>query len=216
MAPHLHRHSDFEHNDNPYQRLRPSQRLREILRQDNGVALIEFMLILPIFMMIFLAMAYFTDIIIVRNKVSSAADGVASLSVMYSNIKNDDMAAIMKAGEALLAPMDTNASILLVSVGPNEDKSGHKVLWSEGHNISAPAIGSPYTFPSSAGVSLSSEMDKSIHVVTVSTQNGSFIGEIINNTPLSSFDVPASISYQETSYALPLGVGERRWITRSP
>lgn len=210
MAPHPHPH--FK----PAMKRNTTSKLSVVLRQENGVALIEFIIILPIFMMIFLAMAYFTDVIIARNKVSSAADTVAALSVMYSNIKNDDIAAIMKAGEALLEPMDSSTSILLVSIGPNQNKTGHRVVWSEAHNASAPVVGSDYILPEGAGTTLTLEMDKSIHIVTVSAQYASVIGNIINSTPLASVDVPASISYQETSYALPLGVGEKRWITRSP
>lgn len=184
------------------------------LKDDNGSASVEFALMVPAVLLILLSISYAVDIIMLRNKVAAAADAVASVAAMDSDITSAEMAAIFKAGAALLEPAASGASLKLTSVVPSGTL--RVVAWSDAIGRSPDAVGTAYAFPAGAAASFGAENDKSVLVATVTVNYTSAVANVLRSlSPLGNFATVYQ-SFSEQSFALPVGVGDRRWTGRSP
>ncbi|MFG1298038.1 TadE/TadG family type IV pilus assembly protein [Xanthobacter sp. V13C-7B] len=180
---------------------------------DSGSAAVEFVLVVPFLFVVFWSIAYAFDLVMLRNKMAATADAIAAAAAMDSNITDDEMAAIFKAGAALLEPAASGAVLKLTSVVPSGTK--RVVAWSDAVGGSADKAGATFTFPTGVAASFGAEDDKSVLVATVTVSYTSAAAKVLGALS-SAVKFPTSKhSFSEQSFALPIGVGDRRWIGRS-
>lgn len=190
--------------------------LRSVLNDTRGLGLVEFALVLPLMLFVYVMAVGFSDIMMVRNRVVNAAYAVAYTSAMDSSITNAEAAAILAAGRALLSPVEASSSIILSSVGPNGAKNGYVVRWSDGLGASGLAVGSAFVFPSGAAGSFGAVSNKPVQVALVTVNYTSTLASIWNSLPWKPFDVPVVNTMSEQAYALPLASGGAEWTARVP
>lgn len=116
---------------------------------ERGVSAVEFALILPVLIILYLGGVELSHTISVDRKVTSVASAVGDLVAQGSTIDNDEMAHIFNAATAIMAPYTVGPLKMVVS-SVEVSAKGDKVLWSDGYHTSGRAVGSAVTLP--AGV----------------------------------------------------------------
>jgi len=127
------------------------RRLRGFPLATAGVAAVEFALILPVMLMLYLGMAEVTQGVNINRKLTILSRTVADITSRASDgIDNVAMNDIFAAALAVMAPYDASqVSIRLTSVVVRDvdgDAVG-EVCWSDGHLITARPIGANVALP---------------------------------------------------------------------
>lgn len=125
--------------------------IQNFLRHKSGVSSVEFALIAPLMIAIFLGLVELSDGLIVSRKVTSATSTAADLVSRVKAVDNSDIADVYSATAAVLAPYDTSTiKIRITSILVNLDDST-TVGWSDALNMSALPVDDPYTLPTGVG-----------------------------------------------------------------
>src|SRR5271163_4113061 len=79
-------------------------RLARFVRERGGVSSVEFAMLLPMMMTLFLGSVETSQGVATKRKVSLTAHALADLATQYTDITNADMSNILNAGSAIVAP----------------------------------------------------------------------------------------------------------------
>jgi Flp pilus assembly protein TadG len=125
----------------------PLSRLRDFARAQGGVAAIEFAAVLPFMLTAYLGGVEYGDGVAINRKVAITTHAVADLASRTPTIKNADMAAILGASSAVIAPYDPGQLAVTVSQVAVDSKGNATISWSDTLNGTARAVNSPITLP---------------------------------------------------------------------
>jgi Flp pilus assembly protein TadG len=129
-----------------------SRQMKRLVQDRQGTSVVEFAMILPILLTFYLGTVEISQGIGIDRKVTLTARTAADLAAQVSSINNADMANLLAASSAVIAPYDAaplKVTVSLVSV----DASGNaKVTWSDTLNGTKRAVGSSVTLPSALKV----------------------------------------------------------------
>ncbi len=130
------------------------RRLGAFLNARSGLAALEFALILPAMLVLYVGGVEVNDAISIRRKVSHATSTFADLGAQASaTVTATDLADYFKAASAILSPYDTSllkATVVGVAIDANGKAT---VAWSQSYNgATCPAKGSSVTIPASLAV----------------------------------------------------------------
>jgi Flp pilus assembly protein TadG len=179
-------------------RTRGSRIFRRYVASTQGIAAVEFALLLPLLLLILFGIMDLGSAIVIKSKVRTAASTVAEIANQYTAIHNSDVNAILGAAAAIITPYPvSNVSVVLSQI--IIDGSGRAtVSWSDAQNGSARAVGSSFTVPSGIAVA---------NTVLL-------LGEVsYNYTPAFGYAVIGGMALQDGLYATPRSGSS---ITRSP
>jgi Flp pilus assembly protein TadG len=127
-------------------------RLTKFGSDKRGVSAVEFALLSPLMIGLYLGGVEISEGISVDRKVTLAAGAVANLAAQVSSISSSDMTNIMNAASAITAPYSTTPLKITVScISIDKDKKA-TVKWSETRNGTKLASGSSITLPSALSV----------------------------------------------------------------
>ncbi len=122
-------------------------RARDFFRNQQAVAAVEFALITPFMVALWLGSIEIAQVVSADRKVSHASSALADLVTQQTNLTRAEMDDIMDATLAIMAPLDmANLSIRLAGVEIDDD-GDTRVVWSESRNGPAPAVGGEYEIP---------------------------------------------------------------------
>lgn len=120
-------------------------------RDDRGVSAVEFALILPVLVMLYLGCVEVSLAVTVDRKVTSAGSVVGDLIAQGEELCSADIDNIFDATDAVLAPYDTTPLKVVVSyVEVGEDDT--TVKWSKASNATPRTTGSTVTLPEEVAV----------------------------------------------------------------
>ncbi|MGC1779822.1 MAG: TadE/TadG family type IV pilus assembly protein [Xanthobacteraceae bacterium] len=123
------------------------------LRRDrSGVSAVEFAILAPVMLTLFLGSVEATQGIAADRKVELTAHTLADLSSQYTNIADLDMANILAAGSAILAPYPTSGLQEVVSEIAINNQGAGTVVWSDTLGGTALTVGSTVSIPSALAV----------------------------------------------------------------
>ncbi|XBQ14824.1 MAG: TadE/TadG family type IV pilus assembly protein [Oceanicaulis sp.] len=109
--------------------------LAEFGRAREGVSAVEFALIAPVMVAMYLGSAELTQLLTADRKVTGASNVVADLVAQDDFVTDNDLADVYEAGEAVLAPYDgAQLALRITSVRMNADGEIF-VDWSEGRGL---------------------------------------------------------------------------------
>ncbi|WP_170937142.1 MULTISPECIES: TadE/TadG family type IV pilus assembly protein [Rhodomicrobium] len=151
---------------------------RALRAGEDGLALIEFALIFPIMIIMFIGMVEFGEAFSIKRKVDNVAATVADLVSQRASVTSQDLDDIVTIANQLMRPYPTTGlRVRIMSVVANAQNTATTVLWSSG--AGAPAAGSAYALPR-AGLT---EANSSIIAVEAEYENfrpalSHFIGTI--------------------------------------
>jgi Flp pilus assembly protein TadG len=129
-------------------RFRMPDSLAGFVRDRRGVSAVEFALLLPLMVTLFLGSVEISQGVGIDRKVTLTTRTVADLSSQVTSITNADMTNIFNASTAVMSPYATGTLKITISL-VNIDSAGvAKIGWSDALNGTARAVGSSVTLPS--------------------------------------------------------------------
>ena len=133
-----------------------TRRLSEFTRDKRGVSAVEFAMLLPLMLTLYLGGVEVSQGISIDRKVTLTARTVADLVAQVASIDTAGINAALGAATAVIAPYPDSAVKVTVSVVDIDANGTAKVKWSSTKNGTARAIGSSVTLPSALNVPSSS------------------------------------------------------------
>jgi Flp pilus assembly protein TadG len=127
---------------------KPASIYRRFITSTRGVAAIEFAMILPVLLILFLASFDGGRAIAVDMKVRSATYALAAITNQYTTIQSTDMTSIVGATSVVLAPYSSAPVVVKISQLTISASGKATVSWSYSLNGTARALGSTVTIPS--------------------------------------------------------------------
>jgi Flp pilus assembly protein TadG len=107
-----------------------SRRVSSFRRDRRGVSAVEFAMLLPLMVTLWLGCEEVSKAVAIQRKVTIAARTVADLSSQVTSINNADMGNIMKAAQAVLTPFPTTTLIVTVSAVDIDANGNATITWS--------------------------------------------------------------------------------------
>ena len=142
---------------------RLSHRITSLRRDQNGVSAVEFAMLLPLMVTLYLGAVEVSQGVSIHRKVTLTARTVADLASQVTGINNASMANMLKAAEAVIAPFPSGELKVTVSA-VNIDANGiAKVAWSDALNGTPRAPNSTVTLPSALNVANSQLIWSEVH-----------------------------------------------------
>ena len=128
--------------------LSPIRRLMPMLHAVEGVSAVEFALIAPIMITLFIGGTEVTQGITIKRKVTIATRTIADLVAQDNSINNAEMNLIFAATDSVLAPYSGSKLKMVISSVEIDNNGAAKVAWSDANNGATPrAINSSITLP---------------------------------------------------------------------
>ena len=122
--------------------------LLHFARDRDGVSAIEFAMILPFMLTLYLGSVEVGDGLAIQFKSTLAARTVADLTTQYVSINNATMSTILNAATAVVTPYSSAGMIVTVSEISTNSSGQAVVQWSDSLNGTARSVGSSITLPS--------------------------------------------------------------------
>lgn len=120
----------------PTRVLRKAVVMHRFLRDRRGIAAVEFALVVPIMLVMYLGTLEISGAVSINRKVSRVASTVADLVTQQDSVTKDELDNIMEIGEAVLFPYTVRKPdiwITAINVDSSYPKGG-KVAWSRRYN----------------------------------------------------------------------------------
>jgi Flp pilus assembly protein TadG len=121
--------------------------LRRFAREPNGVAAVEFAVVLPFMLTLYIGGVELGDGMAVQFKTTLAARTVADLSSQYVNIDNTTMSSILGAAATVVAPYSGTGMVVTVSEVTTDKNGNATITWSNSLNGTSRTVGSAVTLP---------------------------------------------------------------------
>jgi Flp pilus assembly protein TadG len=121
-------------------------------RAPSGVSAVEFALILPLLLVLYLGTVEVSQAVAVDRKVTLTSRTLADLASQVSSINNADMTNILNATAAVIAPFDTTKLKVIVSAITIDNSGTAKIAWSDTLNGTKHTVGATVTVPAALKV----------------------------------------------------------------
>jgi Flp pilus assembly protein TadG len=131
---------------------RLAMRLAHFARERRGLAAVEFAMLLPMMMTLFLGSVEVTTGIAIKRKVNLTAHALADLSSQFTSIANSDMSNILNASSDIIAPYAIANLQSVVSELSVDGQGNATVVWSNTLNGTARTVGQSVSIPSGMAV----------------------------------------------------------------
>lgn len=112
------------------------ERLSRFRKEKGGVAAIEFAMIVPLMLAMFVGAVEFSQVITIDRRVSQVASSTADLIARTKSMTTSDMNGVMEVVKELLKPYeDTPLKMTVLNVAANiNDETDTRVCWAYDHN----------------------------------------------------------------------------------
>jgi Flp pilus assembly protein TadG len=121
--------------------------LAAFAKATSGLAALEFALILPIMVVLYLAGFEVSEAFIINRKVTHATSALGDLVAQAEDISDSEMENILDAVEAVMNPYSSSAMWMIVSGVRIDDEGVAEVVWSDARNTTPHAAGSAISIP---------------------------------------------------------------------
>jgi Flp pilus assembly protein TadG len=129
-----------------------SRKFSSFRHDQEGVSAVEFAMILPLMITLYLGTAEVSQGVAIDRKVTLTTRTVADLASQVSNIASTDMTNLLKASSAVIAPHDAGKLKVTVSQVKVDSNGVAKVDWSATLNGTKRATGATVTLPAALNV----------------------------------------------------------------
>jgi Flp pilus assembly protein TadG len=127
-------------------------RLKSLVGDKRGVAAVEFAMLLPLMMTLYLGVVEVSQGIAIARKVTLTSRTLADLASRVSTISNADMTNILNASSTVLSPYPvSNLKVVVTAVTINSAGSA-TVAWSDTLNGTAKTVGAAVTLDAALAV----------------------------------------------------------------
>jgi Flp pilus assembly protein TadG len=126
--------------------------LTRFAKERRGLAAVEFAMLLPMMMTLFLGSVEVTTAVAVQRKVTLTARALADLTSQFTTVADADMTNILNASSDIIAPYATNKLASVVSELSINAQGQATVVWSDTLNGTARTVGTTVTIPTNLAV----------------------------------------------------------------
>jgi len=123
------------------------RRLRRFVGNRDGVAAVEFAIILPFMLVLYLGSIEAGNGLAVQFKAALASRAVADLTSQYASIDNTTMTGILNAASTVVAPYSATGMIVTISEITTDSGGQGTITWSDSLNGTAHSVGQSVTLP---------------------------------------------------------------------
>ncbi len=127
--------------------------LRSLWRRHDGLAAVEFALIAPFAIMLFLGTMELSEAMMVERKVTTATSVTADLVGQALRMNDKDIKDVFAAAQAIMIPYDGQSMTVLITSVNIEPDGTTEVGWSDALNTAPREPGSSMTLPDGIGQS---------------------------------------------------------------
>jgi Flp pilus assembly protein TadG len=126
--------------------------LSRLARDRAAVSAVEFALILPLMLTLYIGGIQVSEALSINRKVSHVTSTLADLVTQSKSLTNSDMENIFDASSSVMAPYSSDALQITVSEIKIDGTGKATVAWSDARNTTAPTVGSTVTLPTAVAV----------------------------------------------------------------
>ena len=171
--------------------------LNRFLSDVRGVSAVEFALIVPILVALYLGAAELSQALTAQRKLTQVATMVGDLVTQDDNISDAEMDDIIDAAGSVLSPFgEADLTLRVTSIRLDDPDDGHYVHWSEGSYIDAHP--------------LDAELDIPEGLLTVGSSI-ILVEATYDHTSLFNSVIDGSVEIADTAYLRPR---RSAWVTR--
>ena len=124
-----------------------ARRIRRLARDSRGVSAVEFAMLLPLMVTLYLGAAEISQAVGISRKVTLVARSLSDLVAQTASINNAEMSNVLNAAAAVAAPYDATLLKVTVSSVVIDAQGNAKVAWSDTKNGTARGVGESVTLP---------------------------------------------------------------------
>jgi Flp pilus assembly protein TadG len=125
---------------------------RRFARDDRGVSAVEFAMLLPLMVTLYLGSVEVSQGIAADRKVTMVARAVADLVAQVSTINNSGINNVLAAASSVMTPYDVSKAKVTVSLIKIDSNGNAKIEWSDSLNGTARTKGAAVSLPSALKV----------------------------------------------------------------
>jgi Flp pilus assembly protein TadG len=130
--------------------------IRRLLRDKRGVSAVEFAMLLPLMVTLYLGGVEVSQAIAIDRKTTLLARSLGDLVAQATTVSNADMTNILNATAAIIVPYDDTKLKITVSSVTIDANGAAKIAWSDTKNGTVRTVGSPVTLPTALNTPSSS------------------------------------------------------------
>jgi Flp pilus assembly protein TadG len=120
---------------------------RRFTKDNSGLSALEFALILPIMVVLYLGGFEVSEAFMINRKVTHATSVLGDLVAQAETINDSEMNNILDAVEAVMNPYSSGPMWMIVSGVQIDDEGIATVVWSDARNVSAYSPGTEIDLP---------------------------------------------------------------------
>jgi len=154
----------------------------------RGVTAVEFALMLPLMLTLFLGSVETSQGVATQRKVSLTAHALADVATQYTDITNADMTNILNAGAAIIAPYSAQQLTEVISELSINAQGQASVVWSDTLGGTARTAGQLVNIPTALAV-------PNTYLIMAETQ--------FSYTPSYGYVLTGTITLTDQSYMMP-------------
>jgi Flp pilus assembly protein TadG len=154
-----------------------SHRLARFAQDQRGVSAVEFAMLLPLMITLYLGSVEISQGVGIDRKVTLTTRTVADLASQVSSINNTDMTNMLNASTSVIAPYDASKLKVTVSLVTIDGNGNATVTWSDTFQGTKRAVGSAVSLPAALKVA-----NTSLVWSEVSYQYKPTIGYVVTGT----------------------------------
>ena len=123
------------------------QRLVSFARDRRGISAVEFAMLLPLMVTLYLGVVEVSQGVATDRKVTLTTRTMADLASRVSSINNADMSSLLNASAAVIAPYQPAPLKIVLSAVSIDANGVAKIAWSDTKNGTARAVGTTVSLP---------------------------------------------------------------------
>jgi Flp pilus assembly protein TadG len=121
--------------------------MRRFLGNDRAIAAVEFALMLPLMLFVFVGAAQVGDAVAISRKVTITTRIVTDLVTQYATVSGATLTTVLGASSEVIAPYSASNLTITVSEISTDSKGNATVTWSSTLNGTALAPGAKFALP---------------------------------------------------------------------
>jgi len=127
--------------------VRARRPVRRLLRDKRGVSAVEFAMLLPLMVTLYLGGVEISQAVAIDRKVTLVARTLGDLVAQATTVTNAEMTNILNAATAVVQPYDISKLKITVSSVVIDSSGVAKIAWSDTKNGTARTVGTTVTLP---------------------------------------------------------------------
>ena len=121
-------------------------------RDRRGISAVEFAMLLPLMVTMYLGVVEVSQGVAIDRKVTLTTRTMADLASRVSSINNSDMSNLLNASAAVIAPYQASPLRIVLSAVSIDANGVAKIAWSDALNGTAHSVGATVTLPTALNV----------------------------------------------------------------